>query len=107
MKIVRILLGCLSLGAASYLLFFLSLQITGTLDINFDMINSNIDRAFWVILLIGMAGFYGTGGLYLLVTPQPGLMDIVSRKKFVVPIIICAFMTMAGVSYHFILHSPW
>ena len=101
-KIFRILGGLLSAAAAIAMLYCLMETLSPGSTINSEIIDSGVDRLFWVLCIGGCAGFYGVISIVL-------FKDITLNESKILStaMVITGFACMVGLYYSTIFGSPW
>ena len=101
MKALRFLCGLLSLIAAVWVAAYGINSLITHSGVNPRMIDSVIDKLFYLLLMLGCAGSYGVASFYLFTGTKPFEKRPVAWVGLVS---LCAFLF--GMYYHVIFGSP-
>ncbi len=86
--------------------------LTGDTGINPDLVDSTINKLFFGMFMVGCGMLYGTTSICLFVNRDPlkclfANRDPLKHKTLGVVWLISCFCFFGGLSYFFILQSPW
>lgn len=102
MKKVMFFLGLISGIAGLFLIATAPYTLATESSINHQIIDSEIDKIFYVLMIMGCGMCYGMASVCLLKNWKP------SEHKPVLYIgMISAYAFLAGLYYHMVFGSPW
>jgi hypothetical protein len=102
MKLVRILAALVCAGCALFLPYCLFATLTGAQPINPQIVDSRMDKFFWIIMIAGGAVAYGCGSVGLFIG-----RSVKNSPYFLKIFIVCGLAFACGIYYHMIFQSPW
>lgn len=102
MKVLRFLGAVFCAIASIGMLFCLVQTLTGHSTVNPKIIESSIDKLFWILAIAGCSGLYATASISLI----KGVSPEKSKAIMAFGVITC-FAFMAGLYYTVIFGSPW
>lgn len=102
MKKLLFVLGVLSAITALYLIASAPYTLATGTHINPQIIDSEVDKLFYLLMVVGCGMMYGMVSVCLLKNWNP-----MNHKPVLYVGMISAFAFFAGLYYHMIFNSPW
>jgi len=102
MKVLLFILGLVSAIAGLFLIVSARYTLATETGINQQLIDSEIDKLFYLLMFVGAGMCYAMASVCLLKNWRP-----MEHKPVLYVAMISAFAFLAGLYYHMIFGSPW
>lgn len=101
MRVLRFFVGIFCAFCGIIMLYFLQQTLSGSVNINPELLDSTTDEFFWILLIGGCSSSYLVAAVALF--KGSSVHDIKFIPWMIVPVLSFA----AGLYYHLIFQSPW